>query len=45
LYVIFALLLGMGLRLCWSLREVPKKFSDFHTIGSGERTCEPFDSH
>jgi ABC-type branched-subunit amino acid transport system substrate-binding protein len=36
LYVIHALLLGTGLRLCWSLREVPKKFSDFHTIGSGE---------
>jgi ABC-type branched-subunit amino acid transport system substrate-binding protein len=35
LYVIYALLLGTGLRLCWSLREVPKKFSDFHTIGSG----------
>jgi ABC-type branched-subunit amino acid transport system substrate-binding protein len=36
LYVIYALLLGTGLRICWSLREVPKKFSDFHTIGSGE---------
>jgi hypothetical protein len=36
LYVIYALLLGNVLRLCWSLREVPKKFSDFHTIGSGE---------
>jgi ABC-type branched-subunit amino acid transport system substrate-binding protein len=36
LYVLHALLLGTGLRLCWSLREVPKKFSDFHTIGSGE---------
>jgi hypothetical protein len=36
LYVIYALLLGAGLRFCWSLREVPKKFSDFHTIGSGE---------
>jgi hypothetical protein len=36
LYTIYALLLGMGLRLCWSLREVPKKFSDFHTIGSGK---------
>jgi ABC-type branched-subunit amino acid transport system substrate-binding protein len=35
LYVIHALLLGTGLRLCWSLREVPKKFSDFHSIGSG----------
>jgi hypothetical protein len=34
LYAIYALLLGTGLRLCWSLREVPKKFSDFHTIGS-----------
>jgi hypothetical protein len=36
LYAIYALLLGAGLRFCWSLREVPKKFSDFHTIGSGE---------
>jgi hypothetical protein len=36
LYVIYALLLGTNLRICWSLREVPKKFSDFHTIGSGE---------
>jgi ABC-type branched-subunit amino acid transport system substrate-binding protein len=38
LYIIHALLLGTGLRLCWSLREVPKKFSDFHTIGSGLRS-------
>jgi hypothetical protein len=41
LYVIHALLLGTSLRLCWSLREVPKKFSDFHTIGSGEFELSP----
>jgi hypothetical protein len=44
LYVIYALLLGSTLRICWSIREVPKKFSDFHTIGSGEPLRDLFPS-
>jgi hypothetical protein len=31
LYVIHAIDLGMSLKLCWSIRDVPKKFSDFHS--------------
>jgi hypothetical protein len=37
LYVFEAMLLGTTLRTCWSVREVPKKFSDFQTMGPGEK--------
>ena len=35
LYVIHTLILIIGLRSCWSIRDVPKKFSDFHVLGTG----------